>query len=304
MIEFHKPLPEHRARYEEVLFSVPQRSCEYSFVNLSLWGRQQIAFLQGCVAFFCHFNGKSVYPYPIGNGDKREVVRLVMEDARERGIPCRFTSLNENDMAELESWFPGEFHFHCNRDSFDYVYETDALADLKGKKLQKKRNHLNRFRAEHPEARLEPITCANIELARHMVNDWYQNRMRQDPEGDYLLENIALAKAFRHLDDLGLEAVALMEGDTVLAVTMGSRLSPDTFDIHFEKAREDVDGAYGAVNAGFANYLREKYPEVKFLDREDDLGLPGLRKAKLSYYPHHMAEKCWAYRKEDLDGDL
>ena len=89
----------------------------------------------------------------------------------------------------------------------------------------------------------------------------------------------------------------------VLAVAMGSRLSHDTFDIHFEKAREDIDGAYGAVNAGFAAYLRKKHPEVRFLDREDDLGLPGLRKAKLSYHPHHLMEKCWAYRKEDLDED-
>lgn len=304
MIDFHKLSPEHKARYEEILFSVEPRSCEYSFANLCLWGRQQVAFLHGCVAFFSHFYGKSIYPYPIGGGDKREVIRLILEDAKERGIPCRFTGLTEQDMAELEEWFPGEFYFRCDRDSFDYVYETDALADLRGKKLQKKRNHLNRFRAEHPEARIEPITCANIERARHMVNDWYQARMRQDPEGDYLLENIAMAKAFRHLEELGLEAVALMEGDAVLAVAMGSRLSGDTFDIHFEKAREEIDGAYGAVNAGFAAYLREKHPEVRFLDREDDLGLPGLRKAKLSYYPHHLAEKCWAYRKEELDEDL
>ena len=117
MIDFHKLRPEHKDRYEEILFSVPQRSCEYSFANLILWGRQQVAFLHGCVAFFSHFNGRSVYPYPIGNGHKQEVIQLVMEDARERGIPCRFTGLNETDMAELESWFPGEFHFHCDRDS-------------------------------------------------------------------------------------------------------------------------------------------------------------------------------------------
>ena len=82
MIDFHKLHPEHKIRYEEILFSVPKRSCEYSFANLILWGRQQVAFLHGCVAFFSHFNGRSVYPYPIGNGHKQEVIRLVMEDAR------------------------------------------------------------------------------------------------------------------------------------------------------------------------------------------------------------------------------
>lgn len=84
---------------------------------------------------------------------------------------------------------------------------------------------------------------------------------------------------------------------------MGSRLSEDTFDIHFEKAREDVDGAYPAINCEFARHLRLKYPQVRFLDREDDMGLEGLRKAKLSYYPHHLTEKCWAYEKEDIYDD-
>ena len=304
MIDFQKLTPARKEQYEQILFSVPPRSCEYSFANLSLWGRQHVAFLHGCAAFFSHFQGKSVYPYPIGNGDREAVVREVLQDARERGIPCRFTGLNEADMAELEQWFPGEFHFRCHRDSFDYVYEIDALADLKGKKLQKKRNHLNRFRSEHPDYRTEPLSCSNLEPVRHMVNQWYQTRMKQDPEGDYLLENIALAKALRHFRELGMEGLVLLEGDTVLAVTLGSRLSNDTFDIHFEKAREDIDGCYTAINAEFAQYLRLKYPEVKFLDREDDLGIPGLRKAKLSYYPHHLAEKCWAIRKEDLDEDL
>ena len=81
---------------------------------------------------------------------------------------------------------------------------------------------------------------------------------------------------------------------------MGSRLSPDTFDIHFEKAREDVDGAYNAINCEFARYLRLKHPEIQFLDREDDVGIEGLRKAKLSYNPHHMVEKYWACLKEDI----
>ena len=95
----------------------------------------------------------------------------------------------------------------------------------------------------------------------------------------------------------------LMEGEKILAVTMGSRMSPDTFDIHFEKAREDVEGAYNAINSEFARYLRQKYPEVKFLDREDDMGLEGLRKAKLSYNPDHMVEKSWAYLHEEISYD-
>ena len=303
MIDFHKPKLTEKDAYEAILFSCPPRGCEYSFANQSLWGRQNIAFLHGCVAFFSHFSGKSVYPYPIGSGDKKAVIEAVIHDSKRRGLPCRITGMTDADREELEALYPGLFTFRCDRDSSDYVYAIDDLADLKGRKFQKKRNHVNRFRAEHPNFEVVPLTPCNMALAQHMINDWYRIRMKEDPEGDYLLENIALARACAKFDALSMEGILLMDGGEVLAVTMGSRMAPDTFDIHFEKARENVDGAYAAVNCEFARYLRLKYPEIAYLDREDDMGLEGLRKAKLSYNPHHLVNKHWAYLTEDIHGE-
>ncbi len=299
MIDFRQLTLSQKEAYEQILFSGPERGCEYSFANLFLWGRQQVAFVHGCVAFFSHFYGRSVYPYPIGPGDRRAVIGALLEDARQRGIPCRITNMLSADRAELEQWFPGQFHLRTDRDSFDYVYDIRELAALKGRKFQKKRNHYNRFRAAHPDFRLLPLDPCGMGPAQEMVNTWYQTRIREDPEGDYLLESLAMAKAFRCCAGLGLEGAVLMDGPEVLAVTMASRLSADTFDVHFEKAREDVEGAYAAVNCAFAQYLLEKYPDTLYLDREDDLGLEGLRKAKLSYNPHHLVEKSWAYWKGD-----
>ena len=243
MIDFQKLQPHQRAEYESVLFSCPPRGCEYSFANLCLWGLQKVAFIHGCVAFFSHYYGRSVYPYPIGSGDKRAVLEEILADARERGIPCRLSGLTEADKEELERWFPGQFLLRSNRDFFDYVYAIDDLADLKGRKFQKKRNHTNRFRAEHPDYQVVPLTVCNLAMARHMVNDWYISRMKEDPDGDYMLENIALSRAFQFYGGLNMDGIMLVEGDRVLAVTMGSPMSRDTFDIHFEKAREEVDGA-------------------------------------------------------------
>ena len=300
MISFQRTALSHKDAYNQLLFSMPERGCEYSFANLFMWGRQELAFLNGCAAVFSHFHGRTLYPYPIGTGDKRSVLEAILHDAKTRGIPCRLTGLTETDARELESLFPDRFQLISMRDSFDYVYEIDALADLRGKKLQKKRNHFNRFQAGHPDYRVEPIGCRSLARIQHMVNDWYVDRRQTDPHGDYLLESLAMAKAFRHYEELGMEGIALVDGDEILAVTLGSRLSENTFDIHFEKAREDVPGAYNAVNCEFARYLRLKYPEVKYLNREDDLGLEGLRKAKLDYRPHHMVEKYWACLKEDM----
>ncbi len=303
MIPFKRLKLSQKNEYEEILFSCPPRGCSYSFANLYLWGRQEVAFAHGCALFFAHFYGRSVYPYPIGNGDRKAAIEEILLDAKERGIPCRITNMRDSDREELEAWFPGKFHLRTNRDGFDYVYAIDDLADLKGRKFQKKRNHVNKFHAQHPGVEVIPLTPCNIAPAQNMINDWFQLRMRQDPEGDYLLENIALARACQNYDGLEMDGILLVEDSKVLAVTMGSRMGSDTFDIHFEKAREDVDGAYPAVNCEFARYLRLKYPDVKFLDREDDMGLEGLRKAKLSYNPHHMVEMHAATWIEDLYED-
>ena len=301
MIDFQKLTPSQREEYNNVLFSCPPRGCEYSFANLTLWGLQKAAFLHDCVALFSHFYGKSVYPYPIGNGDRRAVIELILQDAKERGIPCRIAGMTDADREELEAWFPGKFLIKANRDGSDYVYAIDDLADLKGKKFQKKRNHYNRFCAAFPDHEMIPLDSCSLDRARHLVDGWFYSHIRTNPERNYLLENIAMSRAFQNYGYLDMEGCILMVQGQAAAVTMATRLSEDTFDVHFEKAREDIDGAYGAVNCEFARYLRGKYPRVRFLNREDDMGIEGLRKAKLSYQPHHMVEKYWAYVKEDLN---
>ncbi len=300
MIDFQRVTLAQKAPYEAILMAGPERGCEYSFANLFLWGLQNVAYLQGCVLRFSHFYGKSVYPYPIGTGDKQSVITEILRDAQERGIPCRLTGMTEADKDELERLFPGKFYIKVDRDSFDYVYDINDLADLRGRKFQSKRNHFNRFCAEHPDHRVVPMTCDILPKAKAFVENWYAHRRETDPTGDYLLESVALARLFNHCGELDMEGLVLMDGEEILAITMGSRMAPDTFDVHFEKAREDVPGAYNAINCHFARHLRLKYPEIKFLNREDDMGLEGLRNAKLSYRPHHMVEKYRAVVKEDI----
>lgn len=301
MIAFEPVALHHRQPYEALLSAGTPRDCEYSFANLYLWGRQNLAFIHGCVGFFSHFYGRSVYPYPIGPGDRQAVLRDYLKDAEERGIPCRITGITPEDRAEMERWFPETFHFRSDRDSADYVYAIDDLADLRGRKYQKKRNHYNRFLAEHPDCRCVPLTREQIPHAAALAAHWFAQRESGGTQGTYILEKRAIRRCLRDLEALEAEGCLLLDGEDVLAFTVATRLSSDTFDVHFEKAREDVDGAYAAINCEFARYLRLKYPQVRYLDREDDLGLEGLRKAKLSYLPHHLTEKYWAYLAEDLN---
>ena len=299
MIDFQSLDPKNKEAYDRFLQTDNERGCEYSFVNLFLWGRQRAAFLHDHVVFFSQFDRRSVYLFPIGSGDKKKVLDAIMIDAKKRGIPCRLAGLTQDDCALLERLYPGRLRYHFDRNSFDYIYDINDLSDLAGRKFQKKRNHLNRFRQSYPDHALEPITDENIHLAEKLVEDWYQLRLQENPHADYHMEMAAITKALKMRKELGLEGLLLRDGEKILAMTMGSRLNKDTFDIHFEKALDIADGAYAAINNGFARYLREKYPEVRFLNREDDMGLEGLRKAKLSYNPHHMVEKSWAHLLED-----
>ncbi len=299
MIDFRRLTLDDRPALEQILQKVPERGCEYSFANLYLWGRQQVAFVGEDLVFFSQFDRKSVYLFPVGTGDRKQTLDAVIHDAAARGIPCRLTCLTQDDCALVEQMYPGRVQTHIDRNSFDYVYSMESLAELSGRKYQRKRNHVNRFFQEHPHAEITPITQQNIENVRQMVNLWYDQRLQDDPTQDFCMERIALGKALRDYDRLGMTGVILEEDGKTLAMTMASRLNEDTFDIHFEKALERSDGVYGAINREFARYLRRQYPQIRWLNREDDMGLEGLRKAKMSYCPDRMVEKSWIRLLED-----
>ncbi len=302
-IEFRPITWRDRALYERYFPDGTERGCEFSFANLYLWGRQNLAELDGHIVLFSHFDRRSVYPYPVGNGDKRAVLDAIIADARARGISCRITGLCAEARETLEHLYPDCFCFHSDEGSFDYVYRIDDLADLPGKKYHNKRTHVNRFYEACPDAVAEPLGESNLEAAQRMVAAWYEEKKLANPKGDYHLEEEAIDKAFRHLHDIGMEGLVLRRGNEILAVTIGCRFDEDTVDVNFEKARTDIPGAYAAVNQAFARYLREKYPELRYLDREEDMGSEGLRRAKRSYYPAHRIEKCWACLKESCYDD-
>lgn len=301
MIPFEKIDLHRKEQLDAYLLAMDKQCCEYSFANIFLWGRKRVSERDGFLLLQAQYDRKTVYLYPVGEGDIKPVLDAIIHDAAARGIPCCLAALTEQDCHQLEALYPGAFQIYCDRDSYDYVYSIDDLADLAGRKYQKKRNHLNRFWQEHPEAEIVPLDEKNRAGAYLLAQKWYEDRTAMDPNGDYHLEKLALQRAFAYYQQLGMEGVVLMEHGQVLAFTMGSRLDKNTFDIHFEKALGASDGTYAAINRGFARYLREKHPEIRWLNREDDMGIEGLRKAKLSYYPDHMVEKCWARLWEEED---
>ena len=292
MIPFERLSLDQKPAIDALLRHASHRGCAFSFANLYIWGRQCTARMGDDLLLFSHFGGKTMYPYPVCGGDPRPALEALMRDAAQRGIPFRLTGLNRRDVEDLQSWYPDQFAFHCGRDGHDYVYAIEDLSELKGKRYQPKRNHINRFLTEYPDARILPLSEQTLPDARLLCDRWYQLRSEEE---DTVMEQVALRRAFAHWQELGMEGLVLYVGNRPAAMTMGSQLDAETFDVHFEKADPDFPGAYALINRSFARHIRDSYPSVKFLNREDDMGIEGLRKAKLSYHPHHMVEKCWAH---------
>ncbi len=282
---------EHKAQYERCLAESEARGCEYSFANLYMWGEQKLAFVEG-QAFLCsRFGDWAVYPHPVGVGDRQYAIEAIIAHAEANGNPCRISGIRPAEQERMAALFPNRFTYSQNIGSHDYVYDINDLADLSGRKYHAKRNHCKRFESAYSDWRVLPLDESNFALARSLIMQWYEAKEREAPEMNFAMEKRAVERAFGAYRALELEGLLLMAGETAVAVTVGNHMTSDTFDINFEKALSGYDGAYALINREFARYLRAHYPAVAYLNREEDMGLEGLRRAKQSYYPHHQVEK-------------
>lgn len=303
MIDFHPITSIAPSEYDKYILMEHERGCELSYANLNMWGEQKVAFLHDQLLLLSQYNTHFMYPFPFGNGNKKAAIDVILEDAGERQIPCCISSLTEERAAYLEELYPGQFRFNFNRNSYDYVYEIEKLATLKGRKYHRKRNHYHRFCKNHPDFRIEPITSANLSQIADFAHTWYINKQAENPEENFAHEQQAFERGIANYERLRLDGIVLLHNEEILAFSMGNPLSEDTFDVNFEKARWDVEGAYTAINCEFAKYIQTKYPHILYLDREEDMGVEGLRKAKESYFPHHMIQRGFAVLKENSHED-
>lgn len=290
MLNFQTITPEKRELIHQNLYLARGHGSEYSFANLFFWGDQKFAVLENEPVFLSRFGTWYSYLLPQGT-DLRMAISALRQDAHERNIPFRLFGLTAREVEQVGLLFPEEFSFRPMRDSFDYVYEIDRLAELHGKKLQAKRNHCNRFEAAFPDYEVLTLTPELLPRCRSMAQQWYLAHESAHPETNFDGEKRALASAFDYFTELHMEGIALQTGEELVAFSMGNRIREDTFDVNFEKAIPEINGAYPMVNREFARRIREKYPAVRFLNREDDMGLEGLRRAKESYFPDVLLEK-------------
>jgi hypothetical protein len=181
-----------------------------------------------------------------------------------------------------------------NRDYFDYVYLASDLANLPGSGYGKIRNRLNKFKKNY-EYSTEAINEENMNEVNEFLKRWC---LWKDCDSDVVLANErkAIIYSMSHFYDLDLSGLLIRINENVEAIAVYERMNHDTAIVHYEKGSPYFDGIYKAINKETANILQKDF---KFINREEDMGIPGLRKAKMSYHPHHMIE-VFHVKKEDI----
>ena len=282
---FHKLETKDRIWAEPLLKASGFDGCDYSFANLCMWSDvydQQIANVAGmvCVRSYDSENDEFFYLFPSGYGDLKEAVEFIRKDAKELGTPFVLRGFGQAGKKQLEELFPNELRIESIRIEWDYLYPVEDLAWLKGKKYHGKRNHIAAFEKDGDWS-FEPISKHNIEVCQQLCTDWYRAQQEKGNEAA-LFDKTVVERALSNFDELRLEGGILYQNQKPVAFTVGEPLNENTYVVHIEKAFSEVRGAYPMINREFVRFAMMQY---KYVNREEDDGVEGLMKAKMSYHP-------------------
>ncbi|MCG8549498.1 MAG: phosphatidylglycerol lysyltransferase domain-containing protein [Desulfobacterales bacterium] len=286
---------ETRSLILDFLGHYPPCSCEYSFVNLFSWQnlyRYSWFFYKNTLVI--HDDRSQSLFMPIGEDLEPNELFALSQKSVSSGLSGNIGLVPES---YVEIWQDLDHYFTVtsDRDAAEYVYKTEDLIALKGNKLHKKKNLISQFKRRFPDFTVVPMSaedCRNVmQFERRLLA-----KMPSVPRS-LVEESDAIEMAFSHWDDLGLNGLMLLVQDKIAAFAVFSPLSTDTWDIHFEKADVVFKGAAQMINHETAKFLNGT---AQYINREQDLGIPGLRQAKLSYAPHALIEPYFLLPKLDL----
>ena len=288
MLSFSKPAIDDKEWVDECFKYVNSFNCEYTFGNLFVWAtayRTEIARYNDFL--ICRWGKAPDYKYslPIGRGDFKKAVEEIIADAKALDVKPVIYGVTSNYKELLDEYFPDKFNYTYDDGNYDYIYSVEKMAALSGKKYHGKRNHITNFKKNNPDWSFEIINSSNINECIELHSNWINTH---EDDSDYSFEFEAVLTAFENYNKLGFVGGLLKVGGKAIAYTMGERHSDELFVTHFEKAPPEIQGAYPIINQEFTRNCLMNY---QFVNREEDLGIEGLRKAKQSYNPEILLKK-------------
>lgn len=266
----------------------PPTISEFTFTNLFIWQKCYQTGISRFQDFICLFSDKgknSFFFPPIGESNMIECYRTLLHDLREKGIPPRINRVPE-EVVSLIDWKSEGIAAEPDRDQSDYIYLVNDLIQLQGRKYHRKRNHIKKFKEKY-DYQYVPLAPEQISECLELQAAWCDLRHCEADPG-LTNEFTAIKEAFTHFGALGIKGGAILIHGKVEAFTLGEPLNQETVVVHIEKANPDFEGLYPALNQAF---LQSHWSGYTYVNREQDLGEEGLRKAKESYFPHHLVQK-------------
>ena len=285
---------------DEIVFAEDSPSADYNFGNIYIWDkhyRQLIARCGDRMLTKLRYEGQPAFVFPIGSGPLRPAIEALRAFAAERGYPLVIRGITPAHKLHLEAEYPGRFRYAPEQNNWDYLYLAEKLATYSGKSLHGKKNHCNRFEAENDWV-FRPLDHELIPGCLDMLGVWSEENSRR-LDKSVVYEHDAIIRAFAAYEWLGLEGGVLFANGRIVGFSLGEMCCADTFDVHFEKAQIDLNGAYPMVCRELSRMLMARHPQLRYINREDDMGLEPLRQSKLSYKPVGMVEKYIARWNDD-----
>ena len=268
MVEFKTVTLADKAWVDEIVMNENSRSADYNFGNIYIWDKHYRQLVCRCgdrMLTKLRYEGKPTFVFPIGTGPLRPAVEAIREFARFKGYPMTLRGITEAHREMLDKEYPGAFEYSEDVDCADYIYSAEKLSTYSGKALHGKKNHCNRFEAEH-DWDFVPLTRELIPGCLDMLNMWTEeNYARLD--GSIHYEHDAIMRAFAVYEKLGLEGGVLRSGGKIIGFSMGEMAGRDTFDVHFEKADIDINGAYPMVCRELTRMVMQNHPELLYMNR-------------------------------------
>ena len=300
MVNFKPVTLQDKAWVDKLVMAENSRSADFNFGNIYIWDKRykQLACeYEGRMLTKLRYEGKPTFVYPVGNGDLREAMEALREFAAYKEYPFAVRGITREHIGDIEALYPGKFEYTHDTDCDDYIYDIEKLSTYSGKALHGKKNHCNRFEAENSWSFVS-LDRELIPKCMDMLSVWTEdNSQRLDKSISY--EHDAIVRSFAAYENLGLEGGVLFANGNIVGFTLGEMTGQDTFDVHFEKAVFDMNGAYPMVCREFCRMLMSRHSELRYINREDDMGLESLRRSKLSYKPEFMVEKYTARWKNE-----
>ena len=289
MLQFKYPVLEDGEWIRPILSAAGKMGSEFAFGTLFLWKDTYHSEVcrQGDDTYFCFGGPSHTYKSPVpGDGDYLRALETIIADAKEKDFRFRLWGIDADEKEFLEREQPGRFRFELDRDGSDYIYNTSDLIQLAGRKYHGKRNHIAQFEKTYDWS-YEDLSSENLGACREVAEAWCKVHGCKDAQG-FPSEPCALKKAFDHFDALHLAGGLIRIEGKPAAFTIGEEINSKVYLLHFEKALDDYEGLYPAINHEFAARHLSGY---ELVNREEDMGIEGLRKAKLSYHPAILLEK-------------